>query len=366
MAAEDSRFARLIDVANETSSERRRAMLREVTEVFAEGPMGNAGDKIAHLDEVLSSIVAEFSFEVRAELAAKIGPSQAPLRNTAERLALDDIEVARPILEHSTILSEEYLIAVVKQKTQAHLLAVTRRINLSENVSHALVERGDDHVVVSLLNNTTAKIAHTTFEAVTKMAQARPALHAPIVRRADVPVELLDDIYLEVEINLREEILARYDSVSPEELDRALMRSRSRLSRIHRRPELETAKARVRIEEFRRRGELQPQLLIGLLREGEQSRPCFIEAFAAIADVEPELVERTTRSADIDALALLCRASAFSRAIFVTLAIQLNGAERRMGRAEEFGEIYEKVPVSAAQRAVRFWKVRAASAQPSP
>ena len=46
---------------------------------------------------------------------------------------------------------------------------------------------------------------------------------------------------------------------------------------------LETAKARAGIDDFRRRGELQPQLLISLLREGEQSRPCFVDAFAVLA-----------------------------------------------------------------------------------
>ena len=33
-----------------------------------------------------------------------------------------------------------------------------------------------------------------------------------------------------------------------------------------------------------------------------------------------------------------------------------------MTKVEEFGALYENVPVSAAQRAVRFWKVRSSSA----
>jgi len=41
--------------------------------------------------------------------------------------------------------------------------------------------------------------------------------------------------------------------------------------------------------------------------------------------------------------------------------VALVGSERRMANVEEFSALYENVPVSAAQRAVRFWKVRSGS-----
>jgi uncharacterized protein (DUF2336 family) len=360
--AQDSRFARLIDVENEASSEKRRALLREVTDVFAEPTVGESAAKLARLDKILSGVVAEFSREVRVELAAKIGPSKAPLGYTAHRLALDEIEVARPILEHSSALSEAELLSVIAQKTQDHLLAVTRRKDISETVSHALVTRGDDRVVVSLLENADAKIGRETYETVTELAQTRPVLYAPFVRREDVPLELLNEIYLEVEANLRREILARYDSVSPEELDAALSRSRLRLSQSRRRPALEAAKIKAQLEDYRRRGELVPPLAIRLLREGEKSRGLFVAAFATLTSIEENVAERVVDGGDIDALALLCKAAAFERALFISLAIALVGSDRRMGKVEEFGALYENVPVSAAQRAVRFWKVRSANA----
>jgi hypothetical protein len=62
---------------------------------------------------------------------------------------------------------------------------------------------------------------------------------------------------------------------------------------------------------------------------------------------------------DIDTLALLCRGANFDRALFVTMAIALDSSEKGLGRAEEFGKLYGAVPVQAAQRALRFWKVRA-------
>ncbi|HUO91592.1 MAG TPA: DUF2336 domain-containing protein [Rhizomicrobium sp.] len=360
-SGQKSRFARLLDVKSDMSSENRRALLREVTDVFAEHEQDGDAAKVAKLDQVLSSVVAEFSREVRAELAAKIGPSKVGLGATVEKLALDDIEIARPILEQSA-LSEAHLLQVISQKTQEHLLAVTRRSDITETVSHALVEKGDDRVVVSLLENARAKIAPKTYETVTELAQSRPVLYAPFVRRQDVPLELLNDVYLEVEGELRREILARYDQVSPAELDAALERSRAKLLKAHRKPALEAAKIKARIEEFRSKGEFNPPILIRLLREGDASRGLFVGVFATLTDVEESLAEKVVDSGDIDALALLCRAADFERAVFVSLAIALIGSERRMTKVEEFGALYENVPVSAAQRAVRFWKVRTSSA----
>ena len=361
MSEQHSRFARLRDMAAESSSEGRRAILREVTDAFVDGSAGSATERVADLDAVLSGVIADFSREVRAELAGRIGRSGAPLAATSLTLALDDIAVARPMLEHSTALSDAHLLAVVAQKTQDHMLAISRRKTISEDVSHALAAQGDDRVVVALLENSGARIADRTYEAITEQAKERQALHRPLVRRDGVPPELLNEIYLEVESNLRREILARYQAVPPDILEAALARGRERLKKAGRATNLEVAKIKARLDDLRRRGTLAPPVLIGLLREGEGSRPLFYAAFAALADVDDTLVQRVATSGDIDALALLCRGAGFVRAIFVSLAIALVGSDSRMARVEEFGALYEQVPVSAAERAVRFWKVRAAA-----
>jgi hypothetical protein len=61
---------------------------------------------------------------------------------------------------------------------------------------------------------------------------------------------------------------------------------------------------------------------------------------------------------DIDALAMICRAGGVERPLFVTLAVLIGGGDDAMARAQEFGGMYNSVPVEAAQRAVRFFKLR--------
>jgi hypothetical protein len=108
-----------------------------------------------------------------------------------------------------------------------------------------------------------------------------------------------------------------------------------------------------------RRGSLIPPALVTLMREGPVARTSFKLALARLTGVEYEQVDRVVEGQDLDTLALLCRGSQFDRALFVSLAVGLS--ERAFDGAEDFGKLYESVPIQAAQRAIRFWKVRVAA-----
>lgn len=357
-----SKFARLAELSADMPSEERRALLRDVTDMFLASPGEADAERSVAIDKVVSAMLADFSVQFRTELAQKIAASPAPLAQTARRLALDEIDIARPVLEKSRALGDNDLLDIVAQKSQDHMLAVTRREAISEKVSGALVERGEDKVVASLLKNDGAKIGQETFELVADRAQTSKLLQEPFVRRKDTPVELLNEVYIKVEADLRQEILRRFDHVSPEELDAALKRSRKRFTDASRGIPADMAHARVKLEELRKKDDLKPPVLMRLLREGKTSRTTFQLAFARLTDVEYQVVERAVADADLDQLALLCRAAGFERALFVSLAIGIVGGDQRMAKVEDYGALYERIPTLAAQRALRFWKVRAGQA----
>ncbi len=363
MGQQSSKLERLAILSAEMSSDDRRALLREVTDIFVRDPSEQTAGNDVLIDKVISVAMADFSAKFRAELAQKVASNPTQFGETARRLATDEILVAQPVLEKSRALSDDDLLEVVMQNSQDHLMAVTRRAEISEKISGALVERGEDRVVVSLLENDGAKIGQATFEAVTDRAQNSPLLRAPLVRRKDTPVELLNEIYLKAESSLRAEILRRVDNASPEELDRALARNRRRFVNAQRGAPSDMARARVQVEELKQRNELKPPVLMRLLRQGKVERTTFLLALARLTDVEFALAEQTIAEADLDSLALLCRAAGFDRPLFVSLAMSIAGSDQRMSKVEEYGALYESIPPVAAQRAMRFWKVR--STQPA-
>ncbi|HWA29989.1 MAG TPA: DUF2336 domain-containing protein [Rhizomicrobium sp.] len=356
--AANSNFALLKDFVQESSSDKRRELLRQATDVFLSEGRAISGDEMAALDEIVQSVAADLSHEVRAELSRKISTAPLAFNRTALRLAMDDIEIARPVLERSRALTEGDLIKVIEQKSSDHMMAVTRRDDIGERVSHALVERGEDRVVASLLQNRTARIAEETYERVAQRAETSKELQAPFVRRQGVPLHLLNDVYLKVEADLRREILKQYQSVPAAELEAAFERSRNRVSKAYGALPQDFDAARREIDALARAEKLSPQILVPLLREGPAKRTSFILAFARLTDVNYELIDKLVAATDLDALAMLCRASNFDRPLFVTLAMLIIGKDAPMARVKEFGELYHDVPLEAAQRAIRFWKMR--------
>ena len=357
MSAAQSRYALLTELSAQTSSDQRRDLLRKVTAALGHG--AHSESEFAELDGVLSVVAQEYSVGVRTEFARLVAASTSRFPLASEKLAFDDIVVAAPILRDSRVLSEATLLKVVEGKSQPHLMAVTQRASVSQRVSHALAEHGSDAVVTSLLANQNADIAHATYETVARRAEASPALQAPLVRRANVPVDILHDLYARVEADLRREIVTKFGETPPGELEKAFERSRARTDKAYRRRPEDFTAAQGRVAQYGARGQLQPALLATLLREGMASRTSFMLAFARLADIEYDVVEPAVQDGDIDTLALLCRGAGFDKALFVAIAVGLDTSERGMAKAESFGKLYESVPVQAAQRALRFWKVRA-------
>jgi uncharacterized protein (DUF2336 family) len=358
MSQHAPRFAKLADLAKQTTSEGRRELLREVTEALGQNARSD-GD-LAAFDNLLTAVASDYATQVRADLA-KLIANNPQFICSAQLFAMDVIEVAAPVLRHSRALTEDTLLKVIEQKSQDHMLAVTGRREISERISHALVERGNDEVVSSLLANDNARIGAGTFEVVAQRAQDSAILQKPLIGRRDVPADLLNDLYVKVENSLRQEILKKFSHLSESELDEAFRRSRDRLSKRYTTVPEDMRTAMQRIDILSRRGELVPPVLVGLLREGQSGRAAFVAAFARLADVEFDHVQRAVDGHDLDTIALLCRGSNFERALFVTLAINLDGKDRGLTAADEFRALYEAVPVLAAQRALRFWKVRAAA-----
>lgn len=359
MAAHANNFALLLDLAKEGSSEKRRELLRQITDVFLAQPDQRSENESVLFDEIVGAVAADLETQVRVELSRKVADSNAPLRRTARRLAMDDIEVARPVLERSRALTETDILDVIEAKSQDHMLAVTKRPDIGEKVSSALVAKGEDRVVASLLQNNTARIDRDTFEKVAERAETSDVLHASFVRNAHVPLDLLNNVYLRVELDLRREIMRKFHGVSPAELEAALEASRNRLSSAYGALPADYQSAKDQITALAKAGSLRPPVLVQLLREGRKT--AFLCAFAQLVDVEFDLGQRLMAAKDLDALAMLCRGASFDRGLFVTLCILITGDGGGLSKTEEYGQLYEQVPVSAAQRALRFWKVRAKS-----
>src|SRR5215831_7760032 len=303
--AAPSKLNLLLELAREPSGEKRRELLREVTDAFTADESARTQENWAEFDKILASVAHDLETSVRAELARKIATNPSQFGRTARNLAFDEIAVARPVIESSRALSENDLLAVIAEKSQDHMMAVTRRGDISEKVSDALIERGEDRVVESLLNNENARIGASSYERVAERAEKNSALEAPLVRRKSIPLDLLSDLYLKVKADLRQEILGRYGQVNAQELEAAFERGRKRIMKDYGALPEDFEVSRGRVEGMRRRGELKPSALVRLMREGKRTE--FIFAFATLTGTDYHLVNRLVEREDVDGIAILSR-----------------------------------------------------------
>jgi uncharacterized protein (DUF2336 family) len=95
-----------------------------------------------------------------------------------------DISVANPILEFSPVLTDEDLLTVIQASPMASsLVAISRRINVGEEVSNALVGTGQVDVITALLRNQSAQIREETLDAIIDAAPHQSTWHEPLVNR---------------------------------------------------------------------------------------------------------------------------------------------------------------------------------------
>ncbi|MBO6797155.1 DUF2336 domain-containing protein [Maricaulis sp.] len=351
-----SKLNNLVDLAREKSSERRRTLLREVTDLFFDEPPGRDTEVSKQFDDVLSALAEQTAQEARAELSERFSDSPLAPKGLVLKLAQDAIEVAAPILAKSTVLEEKDLLSIAETGEQTHLKAISQRETVSERISDTIVRRGDDHTVATLVRNEGAKISHQTFEAVSERAENSAVLQEPLVERSDTPNDILADLMLTVENRLRDRIVERFDEVDPSVLEQAMEASRQRLAaRLEEDREIEEARKYIRSQQVRR--QLNGSLLARLLREREFMR--FHVGFSEMTGVDLVAARRAIEQDCIDPLALICKAAGFDKALFVTLAVLRSAANAEaFNDAKELGRLYDKITLEDSERAMRFWRMR--------
>ena len=351
-----SRLHDLIALADEPSSSRRRELLRGVTDLFFAAD-GHGDVEMGLFDDVMGQLAGEMEEAVRIELAERLGTTSTPPPTLTRTLASDNIAIARPILEGAPQLSEADLLHVARTQGQDHLRAISQRPSVPLAVSDAIVQRGDDHTLGVLLRNEGAVLSRAAHEAVVDRAAANPALHEAVVDRHSLPVDLLNEMYFMVEAKLRDRIMEKNADMDPATLEAALNAGRKRVAAQDGSLPADHAAAEHEFRVIKTKGGVSPQSLASMLRAKKTT--LFLVALSDLADIDFHTARKILERRELDALAVVCRAADFDRALFLTFALLiLDPADDVMGKAKAYGELYAALPRESALRTIRFWRLR--------
>lgn len=150
---------------------------------------GSKADQLGLLfGTVVTSIVDHLEDDARQSLADRVGGHERLPRNLAKRLAEDEIiDIAREIIENSTVLTTEDLVSIAETQSQEHLLLLAERAGLKATVTDVLVRRGSNEVLKTVTDNDKAAISVDGFDVLVGRARKDIELQEALVKRSDLP-----------------------------------------------------------------------------------------------------------------------------------------------------------------------------------
>ncbi len=361
MGQQMSRLKQLISVAKEDSSNKRRDLLREITDVFMATPDRYSSTEMQHFDVIMSRVTQNVETALRREMAEKLADTPNAPKGLVNQLARDEISVAEPILKRSSALSEKDLVRIIRVRSQKHMEAISKRREITSVVSDELVEHGDKSVLVELAKNRSAKIKPATMEKLVEHSRNLPELQAPMAGRYDLAPQLLTQMYFFVSSALKKEILNRSEGLDPALIDQAIATNRKKILTLATSDvKAEVHEAQQFINDKARANAINEMLLKELIETKRATE--FLLAFAHYTGIDSATASKILQDGTWESLAISCRAAKLERSTFAKIVFGLQKSHDQQSSALRILDLYLKVPQDAAERVMRFWRVRAQSA----
>jgi len=265
------------------------------------------------MQDILERLARDVATAIRVGFAERLaGDSSAP-HDLILLLAADRIEVARPLILHSPLLTETDLLRMLTENGEACREAVATRDHIGEPLTDVLAKSDSNAVLMTLARNATARISQAAFETLVEKSKALMALQNPLACRADLPPALA----------------ARMCDFAPEALKAFIVQNfkikdarRNAVAPIERATECEPQRqpaegAQRLIDKLAISGQLRASFLLRVLHQGQID--LFDLAFAKLLNIPVAEQRHKFYETGPKSVALACRAVGIDRCVFATV-----------------------------------------------
>jgi uncharacterized protein (DUF2336 family) len=336
---------------------RRVETLRRVTDLFINGAVDYSNEQIGLFDDVFQCLMEHIETSAKALLAKRLAPINTAPPLTIRALAFDDlIEVAAPVLSQSERLDDETLIETARNKSQAHLMAISTRRVLSGAVTDVLVLRGNDEVIHSTVNNPGAEFSERGFTRLVTRAEGDDNLATCLGLRPTIPRHLYLKLLAKASVVVRERLEAANPQRAadvPIAVREATQRARNAPSAITR----ETAISHALVKSLYEDGRLDESQVASFAEAGKFDEAN--AAIAALANVPVSIAENMMVETRAEGVMILAKVSGFSwstvKAI-IHMRDDLSGMEP--SDLQTCKATYERLRPSTAQQVLRFHRMQ--------
>ena len=193
MTERKSFLAELEDSVSRGTPESRLRALWHATDILIAGRYSE--EQIWTFGEIIGRLAEEIEIVARIRLANKLAPSNNAPIDVIKKLAFDDsIDVAGPVLRQSERLDAKTLVENARCKSQLHLLAISKRKSISNDVTDVLVVRSNKEVVTSVAANNGTRFSAFGFLHLVRRSEDDCILAEHLGLRRDIPRPLFQQL----------------------------------------------------------------------------------------------------------------------------------------------------------------------------
>ena len=267
--------------------------------------------------EILRRLTRDVEMAIRIALAQRLAEDSTAPHDLILLLVDDTIEVARPLIINSPLLTENDVLRLIAEAGVAHQEAVAVRPNIGVCVTDALVKSGHDTVLLALVKNVTARISNSTYETLVQKSRALTGLQEPLIRRPDLPPKLAANMCEWVSEALKDYIKVNY-AIAPRRVETALNDAKSA---VRNEPaghsDTPADSAQKLVEKLAASGQLKAGFLMRVLSQGQLD--LFDLAFAKLVNMQLPAFRAAFYEGGAHVVALACRAAGIDRSVFATV-----------------------------------------------
>jgi len=169
---------------------KKRQLAQQVAQLFFYAEVnGLEANQSGVFGEVLCKLLNHLEMPEQVNLSERISHSVVAPLDLVRKLAIADIEIAKPVLINSKLLSDKDLLMISAARSPAHRVAMSGRQYLSEMVTDRLIRLQEIDVMVGISKNETAKISDEGFSTLASVSLSEQALMQSLAKREDLPAD---------------------------------------------------------------------------------------------------------------------------------------------------------------------------------
>lgn len=351
----------LIELARAPTPAARVALLRSISDLFFQRGVERNASEMLLFEEIATRVVREVGSAERTGVSEALANESMAPRGLVLLLAGDEASVAAPVLECSTVFSDQDLIAIARRSSDGHLRAICRRSSLAEMVTDVLVRRGSEIVLRLVAANPGATFSIGAFDELVRRSQDDELLQLGLARRRDLPGPTIEALACILTDRLRVRMVASgYDN--PDALAPGLLaRLRTSLSLVveERGRDMQ---ALDRVVQEIRADRVSVKRVIDTLARGDRGHD-LAALVAALVDIDQATVVEILTGPIEEPLVVLFRAvNAPWEAFEAVLQMRARHSRQPYGRSPVLAQTYAEMDSMTAERVLRFIQARRSDA----